>query len=164
MPRRESDRGGRARAFDAVDRQGPAVLGDDAAADEQAPVRRRDVAALDPEHAAERDLAAAGERGERGPHRLGQRALLPVAAGDLDLEHSPETVIADMPQAAVDAWDVTVGVLGSTSLISTDTLVENPIVAEWVAKSLQVMAEAAEKQGLPIEPHRLTPKVEETFG
>ena len=48
-------------------------------------------------------------------------------------------------------------------VISTDTLVENPIVALWVNRSLEVMADAAESQGMPIRPHRLTPKVNETF-
>ncbi len=48
-------------------------------------------------------------------------------------------------------------------VISTDTLVENPIVASWVEHSLDNMREAAKKDGLPIEPHRLTPKVENSF-
>lgn len=48
-------------------------------------------------------------------------------------------------------------------VISTDTLVENPVVAAWVTHSLDVLAGAAEKQGLPITPHRLTPSVTDTF-
>jgi len=48
-------------------------------------------------------------------------------------------------------------------VISTDTLVENPIVAMWVGKSLQKMKEQAEEQGLPIIPHRLTPAVKDRF-
>lgn len=48
-------------------------------------------------------------------------------------------------------------------VISTDTLVENPIVAQWVAHSLKVMEAAAEEQGLPIRPHRLTPEVKDRF-
>jgi DNA sulfur modification protein DndC len=48
-------------------------------------------------------------------------------------------------------------------VISTDTLVENPVVARWVALSLEKMGHAAATQGLPIEPHRLTPAVENTF-
>ena len=48
-------------------------------------------------------------------------------------------------------------------VISTDTLVENPIVAAWVEKSLTTMRAAAERLGLPIQPHRLTPEVEDTF-
>lgn len=48
-------------------------------------------------------------------------------------------------------------------VISTDTLVENPIVALWVNRSLEVMGDAAESQRSPIRPHRLTPTVSETF-
>ncbi len=48
-------------------------------------------------------------------------------------------------------------------IISTDTLVENPIVAAWVTKSLLVMKSSAEEQGLPIIPHRLTPTVQNSF-
>jgi len=48
-------------------------------------------------------------------------------------------------------------------VISTDTLVENPIVAAWVTHSLDVLAAAAAQQGLPITPHRLTPSVSDTF-
>ncbi len=48
-------------------------------------------------------------------------------------------------------------------VISTDTMVENPIVAAWVAQSLESMRAAAQEQGLPVEPHRLTPEVKDTF-
>jgi DNA sulfur modification protein DndC len=48
-------------------------------------------------------------------------------------------------------------------VISTDTLVENPIVASWVTQSLTTMTQAAVDQGLPITPHRLTPEVKDTF-
>ena len=48
-------------------------------------------------------------------------------------------------------------------VISTDTLVENPVVAAWVTRSLDTMAVAAKEQGLPITPHRLTPEVKDTF-
>ncbi|MBY4111462.1 DNA phosphorothioation system sulfurtransferase DndC [Rhodococcus fascians] len=48
-------------------------------------------------------------------------------------------------------------------VISTDTLVENPIVAAWVTHSLETIKAAATQQGLPIEPHRLTPAVADTF-
>jgi DNA sulfur modification protein DndC len=48
-------------------------------------------------------------------------------------------------------------------VISTDTLVENPIVAAWVSKSLDSMRAAAAKVGMPIVPHRLTPAVEDSF-
>lgn len=48
-------------------------------------------------------------------------------------------------------------------VISTDTLVENPIVALWVSKSLERMSGEAAQQGLPVTAHRLTPEVENTF-
>ncbi|MDR6766486.1 DNA sulfur modification protein DndC [Acidovorax delafieldii] len=48
-------------------------------------------------------------------------------------------------------------------VISTDTLVENPIIAAWVELSLAHMEVSAIKQGLPIKPHRLTPTVENRF-
>lgn len=48
-------------------------------------------------------------------------------------------------------------------VISTDTLVENPIVALWVSKSLEKMSEEAQRQGLPLTAHRLTPAPENTF-
>lgn len=48
-------------------------------------------------------------------------------------------------------------------VISTDTLVENPIVAIWVTNSLMAMQKAATEQEMPIIPHRLTPKLEDRF-
>lgn len=48
-------------------------------------------------------------------------------------------------------------------VISTDTLVENPVVASWVTHSLEVMRKSAAEQRIPIEPHRLTPATEDTF-
>ena len=48
-------------------------------------------------------------------------------------------------------------------VISTDTLVENPIVSSWVRKSLNEMGRAASNQGLPVQPKLLHPRVEETF-
>lgn len=48
-------------------------------------------------------------------------------------------------------------------VISTDTLVENPVVAAWVDRSHEVMGQAAERFGLPIYPHKLTPDVRNTF-
>lgn len=48
-------------------------------------------------------------------------------------------------------------------VISTDTLVENPIVAAWVNESLTTMRAAARDAELPIEPHRLTPEMNDTF-
>lgn len=48
-------------------------------------------------------------------------------------------------------------------VISTDTLVENPIVAAWVNQSLITMREAAERENMPMFPHRLTPEVVDSF-
>lgn len=48
-------------------------------------------------------------------------------------------------------------------VISTDTMVENPIVAAWVARSLDHMGEAAKDAGLPITANRLTPKATDSF-
>jgi DNA sulfur modification protein DndC len=48
-------------------------------------------------------------------------------------------------------------------VISTDTLVEQPLVAAWVETSLARMREAAQKQGLSLTPHKLTPEVEDSF-
>jgi DNA sulfur modification protein DndC len=48
-------------------------------------------------------------------------------------------------------------------VISTDTLVENPIVAAWVGSSLDSMTRAATEQELPLTAHRLTPAVADTF-
>lgn len=48
-------------------------------------------------------------------------------------------------------------------VISTDTLVENPIVADWVGKSLKKMEKAAIDNKLPIFPHRLTPELKNRY-
>ncbi len=48
-------------------------------------------------------------------------------------------------------------------VISTDTLVENPIVALWVSKSLDKINQAASEQGIPVTAHRLMPDTENTF-
>lgn len=48
-------------------------------------------------------------------------------------------------------------------VISTDTLVEQPVVAAWVAESLELMRQAAKEQAMPIQPHRLTPRVEDSY-
>ena len=48
-------------------------------------------------------------------------------------------------------------------VITTDTLVENPIVSTWVRHSLKQMKSAAIEQQLPIEPHLLYPDVKDTF-
>jgi DNA sulfur modification protein DndC len=48
-------------------------------------------------------------------------------------------------------------------VISTDTLVENPVVAAWVAKSMEVMTKAAAETEMPIRPQLLRPRIEESF-
>lgn len=48
-------------------------------------------------------------------------------------------------------------------VISTDTLVEQPVVARWVEQSHKKIAAAAEDQGLPIHVHRLTPEIKDSF-
>ncbi|MDF7798515.1 DNA phosphorothioation system sulfurtransferase DndC [Pontiellaceae bacterium B1224] len=48
-------------------------------------------------------------------------------------------------------------------VISTDTLVENPIVAEWVAGSINCMITATDKGDLPFNPQQLMPKPENSF-
>lgn len=48
-------------------------------------------------------------------------------------------------------------------VISTDTLVESPVVALWATRSLGKMRAQAKAEKLPIIPHRLTPTTSNTF-
>jgi DNA sulfur modification protein DndC len=48
-------------------------------------------------------------------------------------------------------------------VITTDTGVENPIVAAWVRKSINNIRLAAQEQNMPIEAHLLEPVVEDSF-
>ncbi|WP_199177452.1 DNA phosphorothioation system sulfurtransferase DndC [Geothermobacter hydrogeniphilus] len=48
-------------------------------------------------------------------------------------------------------------------VITNDTLVENPIVALWVNRSLKQIETAAEAQSLPVKPHKLEPVINDTF-
>lgn len=48
-------------------------------------------------------------------------------------------------------------------VISTDTMVESPVVAVWSSQSLKKMTQAAEAEDLPIIPHRLTPEIRNTY-
>lgn len=48
-------------------------------------------------------------------------------------------------------------------VISTDTLVENPVVASWVGDSLRKMDQAARDAGLPLTANRLTPEPTNSF-
>src|SRR5437870_4495946 len=47
-------------------------------------------------------------------------------------------------------------------VISTDTLVEQPLVSAWVNASLAKTTDAA-AAGLPVTPHKLTPEVQDSF-
>ncbi|NBD15659.1 MAG: DNA phosphorothioation system sulfurtransferase DndC [Cyanobacteria bacterium] len=48
-------------------------------------------------------------------------------------------------------------------VISNDTLVENPIVSNWVRKSLKGMQEAADQQQMPIQTHLTYPAIQQRF-
>ena len=48
-------------------------------------------------------------------------------------------------------------------VISTDTLVENPVVAAWVENSLKKMGDAARQASLPFVPTRLYPELKDRF-
>lgn len=48
-------------------------------------------------------------------------------------------------------------------VITTDTLVEQPLVVAWVDTSQSRMRGAAAEQGLAITPHKLTPEIEDSF-
>jgi DNA sulfur modification protein DndC len=48
-------------------------------------------------------------------------------------------------------------------VITTDTLVENPIVASWVRSSLDALNRNAEKHGLPFQTKLLEPAVEDSY-
>jgi DNA sulfur modification protein DndC len=48
-------------------------------------------------------------------------------------------------------------------VITTDTLVEQALVAAWVDTSHTRMREAALAQALPITPRKLTPEIEDSF-
>ena len=48
-------------------------------------------------------------------------------------------------------------------VISTDTLVENPIVSAWVRNSIKKLDKAAKGQQMPFEAHLLHPEVKDSF-
>ena len=48
-------------------------------------------------------------------------------------------------------------------VITTDTLVENPIVSSWVENSLESMKEAASENNLPIKPNLIKPALKDRF-
>ena len=48
-------------------------------------------------------------------------------------------------------------------IINTDTMVESPVISQWVKRSLQKMTDAAHLNGLPFITHTLTPETDNTF-
>ena len=48
-------------------------------------------------------------------------------------------------------------------VISTDTLVETPVIVDYVTETLNKIRKAAIDQGIPFKVHRLTPMVSDTF-
>ncbi len=48
-------------------------------------------------------------------------------------------------------------------VITTDTLVENPVVSAWVSNSIEQIKLAANDQQMPIEAHLLRPEIKDTF-
>jgi len=48
-------------------------------------------------------------------------------------------------------------------VISTDTLVENPIVSRWVQRSHASMKRTAEAESMPVQTHCLMPEIQDTF-
>jgi DNA sulfur modification protein DndC len=48
-------------------------------------------------------------------------------------------------------------------VMTTDTLVENPIVAVWVRRSSEKLRKAALEQNMPVEPYLLYPEVKQSF-
>ena len=48
-------------------------------------------------------------------------------------------------------------------VISTDTLVENPVISGWVAASLETMGRSAQAVQLPFSPNRLLPELKDRF-
>jgi DNA sulfur modification protein DndC len=48
-------------------------------------------------------------------------------------------------------------------VISTDTRVENPIVSQWVSRSLESMRRMAQMERIPIQPHQLKPEIADSF-
>jgi DNA sulfur modification protein DndC len=53
--------------------------------------------------------------------------------------------------------------LKKIDVITTDTLVENPIVSSWVRTCIEQLRSAAHSQNMPIEPHLLHPEIRDSF-
>jgi DNA sulfur modification protein DndC len=48
-------------------------------------------------------------------------------------------------------------------VIAGDTLVETPVIIDYLGETLARISAAAKEQGLPIESHKVTPEIDETF-
>ena len=48
-------------------------------------------------------------------------------------------------------------------VVCDDTMVENPIIEEYVTTVLETIGRAAKEQQMPIHVERVTPKIEDTF-
>lgn len=48
-------------------------------------------------------------------------------------------------------------------VITTDTMVENPVVSHWVKDCLRKMKQTAKEQNMPFEPHLIYPAVKNSF-
>lgn len=48
-------------------------------------------------------------------------------------------------------------------VVCNDTMVENPVIEEYVTKVLDTIRKAAKEQGLPITVHTTTPELEDSF-
>lgn len=48
-------------------------------------------------------------------------------------------------------------------VVCNDTMVENPVIEEYVQKVLKKISEAAKEQGLPIKVHKTLPELEDSF-
>ena len=48
-------------------------------------------------------------------------------------------------------------------VVCNDTMVENPVVTEYVFGVLELIEKAAVQQGLPIEVHKTIPRLEDSF-
>lgn len=133
---------------------------------------------------------AGGDRGTNANGRAnGQRAAQPSAFAELGLAKTVQAICDEIRELYLcDAVPWVVGYSGgkdSTAVlelvwlaisklpaeqrtkpvhvISTDTLVEQPLVSAWVDASLSRMRHAASEQAMPITPHKLTPETEDSF-
>ena len=48
-------------------------------------------------------------------------------------------------------------------VLTSDTLVETPVIVDYIDKTLARINEAAKQQGMPFEAHKVVPQLEDTF-